>query len=706
MKNLMAKIKTMNYKQFALQHGEKIGLGVVGLIALACLGMTNWASDFPDSPESMEKKADDMNRNLTANRWPDTAKKDFLPLIEAENELSRVVAEVNLKKYAWSVEMSPKLYQPQVPAIESDWTPVTELYAFNGTMPLAVAAPPVSLDDAPAEEPETKKSTKKDKKGKKSDADDLMRGTVAGMPPGGGSGGFANASAEGAKGQRFNIVVGIVNVQQQYNQLRKALHLDFPYQAKNHLEYRDFKIQRQRAVPGADPWTGPWKDVSTESSIDVLTNEASDYDPEIVDLSHHSQVFTSPLPRRLDADWDEFADLVTHPKIRPLSVEEQDRQDIEMRAMSEAAAAGGEEATGRPRNGFARAQKDAGGLRDSVLNREGGMKDFEASKSKMIGKAGMPPGARPPGGGMGGGGMGNYMGNNLGAGAADASADLLLFRYFDFDVEPGECYRYRVRLVVENPSYGQEFVSSSSVAEGEFRETDWSVASTAVAVEKDVDYALVKVRERGGHALGADLNVVQYDLDQGTLLADTFPVNFGAYVGAEKKKTLHLELSPPDLKEEEVTFSSKDVLLDSAKAPDLSESAGADLKLTPKQKRALTKDGDLDLAVTLNRFGEIIDLDAGSKQDLEPALKKVKDEREPYKDIDATHKKVKKEARDAEKEAKKGKKKGRRGRSTEKNPLKAAGGMGAPGGMGAMPGGMPMPGMPPGGSAKGAKPSR
>ncbi len=144
---------------------------------------------------------------------------------------------------------------------------------------------------------------------------------------------------------------------------------------------------------------------------------------------------------------------------------------------------------------------------------------------------------------------------------------MLLFRYFDFEVEPGECYRYRVQLVVENPSYGETFVASTSVAEGEFRETPWSAASTAVAVDKDVEYALAKASVRGGVTTGADLSVVQFDSNEGTLISDTFPVKYGAYVGAEKKKTLHLELAPPDLKEEEVTFSSKDVLLDSVSGP-------------------------------------------------------------------------------------------------------------------------------------------
>jgi hypothetical protein len=315
-----------------------------------------------------------------------------------------------------------------------------------------------------------------------------------------------------------------------------------------------------------------------------------------------------------------------------------------------------------------------------------------------------PPGAGPGGGRMGpqGGMMGGGMGGNAmtygaGAGSGEGNADLLLFRYFDFDVEPGECYRYRVQLVVENPSYGETFVKSPIVAEGEFRESPWSTPSTAIAVEKDVDYALSKVLERGGVVTGAELNVVQFDPNVGTFISDTFPVKYGAYVGAVKK-SLHLELAPPDLKEEEVTFSSKDVLLDSSAAPKLSASAAADLKLSDRQKNDLKKNGDLDLAVTLNRFGEIVDLDGESKQDLKLALDKVKEERKDYEGINENRKKATKDAKAAEKESKKGKK-GRRGRSRGKSPLKSDASSMMPGGA-AMPGGGAMPGMSPPGAGK------
>src|SRR6185312_5883295 len=137
------------------------------------------------------------------------------------------------------------------------------------------------------------------------------------------------------------------------------------------------------------------------------------------------------------------------------------------------------------------------------------------------------------GGMMPGAGM---MGGAYGGGVAvDMGAERLLFRYFDFDVEPGECYRYRVKLIVANPSFDESFVSAPTVAEGQERETDWSAPSPPAVVQKDVEFALTKATIPNTHDL-AELKVVQFDTDLGTLIMDTLKVGYGAYVGNEKKQ--------------------------------------------------------------------------------------------------------------------------------------------------------------------------
>ncbi len=256
-----------------------------------------------------------------------------------------------------------------------------------------------------------------------------------------------------------------------------------------------------------------------------------------------------------------------------------------------------------------------------------------------------------------------------------------------------------MQLIVTNPSFQQSYVSAPAVAEGEFRETPWSAPSPPVVVASDIDYALTKVPVKSGRHDGAELNVVQFDTNLGTFIMDTLTVLFGSTVGGPKM-SLHLDVAAETFKEENVVFSSKDVLLDSAAAPNLKNAAGAlaDLDLSDaKQLKKLTNEGALDMAVTLNRFGEIVELDADSKGEIADAKKEVEAQREPYesiKETDIQRRKKAKEAKEAEdsldkavsdkkggkdkKSSKKRKKKGKTG----SNPLKG----GTP-----MPGGMAMP---------------
>jgi hypothetical protein len=156
-----------------------------------------------------------------------------------------------------------------------------------------------------------------------------------------------------------------------------------------------------------------------------------------------------------------------------------------------------------------------------------------------------------------------------------------------------------VKLIVDNPTLDDPFVAQPTVAQGKFRETPWSAPSPPAVVNKDVEYGLVALKETKGHNDGADLNVVQFDTNLGSYIMDTIRVYYGSYVGYINKDTLHLDFLTPALKEEPVTFSSKDVLLDGT-AGKLTDTAAGDLGLDPKKSKKL-----LEMAVTLNRFGEI-----------------------------------------------------------------------------------------------------
>ena len=107
MKNLVEKIKTYDYKQFFLNHGEKVGMGLAGLVTLLCLAMTSWGG-YARTPGEMESEARKVQDQLAANRWPAEEKEKFV-LASADAEIQRSLAALDLAPdQAWHIGDSPE----------------------------------------------------------------------------------------------------------------------------------------------------------------------------------------------------------------------------------------------------------------------------------------------------------------------------------------------------------------------------------------------------------------------------------------------------------------------------------------------------------------------------------------------------------------------------------------------------------------------
>src|SRR5262249_55732093 len=152
-------------------------------------------------------------------------------------------------------------------------------------------------------------------------------------------------------------------------------------EVRDRLVYRGFRIQRQRAVPGPDPWTGPWKDVNTKSSIDVL-KEASEFDPDLIDPKYANVRFTSPLPRRLDADSD--SNMVVHYRIPTLTEEEREFHLEQTKAAALALKEQGEsEEIEGGSGGFDSIQRDANAMRQRAQSTEEGARSMDNYMDRM-----------------------------------------------------------------------------------------------------------------------------------------------------------------------------------------------------------------------------------------------------------------------------------------------------------------------------------
>jgi hypothetical protein len=99
--------------------------------------------------------------------------------------------------------------------------------------------------------------------------------------------------------------------------------------------------------------------------------------------------------------------------------------------------------------------------------------------------------------------------------------EYLLFRFFDFSVQPGKHYRYRVKLVLANPNYGMlpHFLERDGMEKVKTLEADWSEPSPPVAVPRDSQVLVASTRASDG---SASLMMVRFEEKDGVAASEEF----------------------------------------------------------------------------------------------------------------------------------------------------------------------------------------
>lgn len=710
MANLGAKLKGMNWKEFAINHCEKMVLGMVGVFVASSLASTQWKS-FPTQPEEFDEAVKKSKTAFTASRWPEENQKDF-----QARDLGDVVAGVTQgiqqranDIYTFGTPWVRPIYPPKLKRGEVNWLGLEEPIADSGKVLLAFA-PTAAAGTSPQMEVVVEGSAG-DRGPRNTELDDDSkprgidgpRNPVGGNPmpmpmpmapggaghgaggggrrapggrnaAGGGGGGHGaggsvdpsmmmyagGASMPGAtgatgrnveaKGFRFVSVRAVFPLKRQLEEIRKALQLETTTQAWDQLKFGDFKIQRQTALAGDQPWAGQWEDVDIQTALDILGRV--DFDVDVVEEKYRDPVITMPLPFRETGTWKAHA---SHPQIKKLLTEEEaSRQEAMNRAMVETGeklklkqGAGG---------GFSTIQHNTRDLQRQIMGNSSAQSTFnelyQQMTPEMMGGGSMPPGmggghgaAGPTsfpmpimaGGGHGAaapgmsgfapgmqgsammGGNAMAMGGGMGAGAGISIPEVLLFRYLDFDVIPGNAYRYRVQLVMKNPnlSWDANELKDPSSANGETRSTKMSPPTNPVVIEDELKLFVSRINSSASGNLTADIDVLQWLTDSGSYVMAPFQkVARGDQIAAvtgkdpktgDKNGGVEVELLRPanqTFKKERIDFETPNVLLNMTVSNVVSPEDNPDLEL-PTRKIA-TK---LEEVVMVNRFGEIVDVD-------------------------------------------------------------------------------------------------
>lgn len=483
----------------------------------------------------------------------------------------------------------------------------------------------------------------------------------------GAMGGYAGAETDG-KGYPFVSVRGVFEYREQIRNYSEAIHKSYA-EALQYFMIIDFKMERQRLVNPPNEWSD-WEPVNDQVFRDIL-KEAAGFDPEVVQAAVTDSAITCPLPSRLSGA---YRDAATHKRLDEFKLSEEEIQrELEYNKLLLENVL--------EQNKLREAPVTKKGFADMVFDARTVQQSYFGSASPYAGAGlGMMGGGNGdediptmmPGGPGGFGGPGSFgSGATAGRGqkrpdpmlsksldmlarelaervdtadSPEATAelrkwiearavpqgDLLLFRYFDFDVEPGETYRYRIRLELQNPNYNVPLAATGGVAsvrEGETRLTPWSEPTPPITVERTVNYFLTTVQPPTSLVYPeARMNVFQYDQDVGTVVQQELEVAFGQNIGG-KARVEQPDPGKGTLEEVDYTFKSDDILLDAIPDLRMSKTEHPDLQL-PADSRGLAQISEY--AAVLTRHGRIETIDQRSQASALTKARKYLEKQEEY----------------------------------------------------------------------------
>lgn len=641
------------FKELAIEHGEKFILGLAGVFVLIGIGTTQW-STYEKKPEEFADKIKSGEAEFARSTWPESEKeKEEFVAIDPGEEVARLLEGIPPgQKYEYLVKWvhritkaREKVAEPEYMAIENlvadagriliELTPeVEEGQLAEGTSPaIRIASADEVADstiDGPKQGPLPEGPRPEGPRpggntgypGGAPEGDDIYGGedpgygeeSMDGYPGSGEYGG--NTSNGEARGTRFAAVRGIYKMKQQVEKVKRALRLDTAQEAYTQVRFWDFELQRQTAVAGADPWGNDWEDVDIDVAVKLL--ERIEFDIDVVDEQYRDAVFTMPLPYRVTGSWSTAAGpngiLASHPQIkRLLSEKEQLEQETRNKALLRAAEhekkikeSGG--------GGFNRVQVNTRSMRSSMMGNSEAMGAYTDSYNELAMEA------DPEYDSENSGYQGGYRGGAMGRMDVFATPELMLFRFLDFSVVPGNAYRYRVRLKLLNPNFDrdpgelQDFASR----EGKYRFTPWSEVSTPALIQDENEVYVAKVDQRRGVSVDA----YQWMSETGTYVHGPFEgLQRGDRIASwtrevkSRRRDAELEIqggvttevlrpSANTFMEEQIDFVTPNTLVDYNRDTLLDPEQHPDLELATKRLP-----NSFQEIVVVNRFGDLIRLD-------------------------------------------------------------------------------------------------
>lgn len=595
----MAKSKGFDFKALLLNHGEKFVVSLVALLGVSSLATASW-STAEKQPDDLKKAAETTKSSWLSNAFADDKKATFDDTPDVLVLAERMQSETeDLERFStlspWDPPINPVRERrgavTVLPPVEPEANAVAFVMALkpDETELEAELAQTTEVEDA-QKEPEVPEDVANifgiqggglagpggglagpggglagpggfpgggfqgrrgnGRRGEEDEEEGLYQAAVGFGERGYGAGAYGNAmSATMERKVRYHSGVSVRMIFPLLDQIRsaaQALHLpqNDPQLAAS-IDFIGFEIQRKKAVPGADPWSGEWESISTDEIGKVLETSLG-FDLDVVHPGVTRSEITMPLPRTAAGKWT-LAD-ASHRKLDDFKLDEEEQQLVDRyqaKLLEEIEERKKLIPELKERGGFSRFMlngsqlnqniDDSGELTDQLFTEFKADRKDATTKSRYENKEELQ----------------KLINRSM------ATGRVLLVRFMDLTCDRGNTYIYRVRLEMKNPNFGYpvDELEQPELATQETIFSDWSPATAPTYVPQSYRYYTRSVDNPQWVKIG-----MFYENEKaGTPVMANLDVRVGSRIGGKTKVDV-VDLSEYVREPQDVEIKSPDLL--------------------------------------------------------------------------------------------------------------------------------------------------
>jgi hypothetical protein len=318
------------------------------------------------------------------------------------------------------------------------------------------------------------------------------------------------AAASDLRGERWVVITGLVPLKKQIEAYGEAFSECKPWKNDAAPMYAGYRLERLEVTDNTDLDDPKCWEKAKKIGFKGLESVPKDWGApaqEMVDPRYSDPSLTYPLGPWSDGTWGEN---VAHaPKIPVMSLT---GNQVVAETVAEEEPTETEKPAGEG-DVFANSTAKKGGAANATQQPQQGAANNPGMMNPYM-MQGMGPRGGYPGMGM--------------TGMTDDSVEFRLLRYFDFTVEPGKRYVYRVQLVVHNPNFGvkEAYLEKSEFGAKEYVGADWSEKSPIVSVPQNTSTLAIAVEQQKRDTIGSML-VALWQKDTGKKVYNEFGIERG-----------------------------------------------------------------------------------------------------------------------------------------------------------------------------------